>query len=106
MNRSLTRAWALAYPLVDNIYTGGVQMKKLDLLAGMLVLVGGLNWGLVAVAEFDLVAWLCGGLAFGETNAVSRVVYGFVGLAAVYGIGSLLTTSRRSGMRTAPAGAR
>jgi uncharacterized protein len=80
-------------------------MKKLDVLAVILVLVGGLNWGLVAVAEFDLVAWICG-LDFGETNAVSRVVYGLVGLAAVYGIGSLLTASRRSGMRAAPAGAR
>ncbi len=46
------------------------------------------------------------GLEFGETNAASRVVYGLVGLAAVYGIGSLLTASRRSGMRAAPAGAR
>ena len=80
-------------------------MKKLDALAAILVLVGGLNWGLVAVAEFDLVAWICG-LDFGETNTVSRVVYGLVGLAAVYGIGSLLTASRRSGMRAAPAGAR
>jgi uncharacterized membrane protein YuzA (DUF378 family) len=62
-------------------------MKKLDALAGILVVVGGLNWGLVAVAEFDLVAWICGGLDFGETNAVSRVVYGLVGLAAVYLIG-------------------
>ena len=80
-------------------------MKKLDALAATLVLVGGLNWGLVAVAEFDLVAWICG-LDFGETNTVSRVVYGLVGLAAVYGIWSLLTASRRSGMRAAPAGAR
>jgi uncharacterized protein len=81
-------------------------MKKLDAVAGILVLVGGLNWGLVALAEFDLVAWICGGLDFGETNAVSRVVYGIVGLAAVYGIGSLLTAYRRSGMQAAPAGAR
>jgi uncharacterized membrane protein YuzA (DUF378 family) len=81
-------------------------MKKLDALAGILVLVGGLNWGLVAVAEFDLVAWICGGLDFGETNAVSRGVYGLVGLAAVYGIASLLAASRRSDMRAATAGAR
>ena len=80
-------------------------MKKLDALAAILVLVGGLNWGLVAVAEFDLVAWICG-LDFGETNAASRTIYGLVGLAAVYGIGSLLTASRRSGMQATPAGAR
>ena len=58
-------------------------MSKLNLLATVLVLVGGLNWGLVAVAEFDLVATLVG-LDFGETNAVSRIVYGLVGLSAAY----------------------
>ena len=58
-------------------------MKKLDILAAVLVVVGGLNWGLVAVAKFDLVAALVG-LDFGQTNAVSRIVYGLVGLAAVY----------------------
>ena len=56
-------------------------MKKFDILAAILVVVGGLNWGLVALAEFDLVATLVG-LEFGETNALSRIVYGFVGLAA------------------------
>jgi uncharacterized membrane protein YuzA (DUF378 family) len=60
-------------------------MKKLDILAGVLVVVGGLNWGLVALAEFDLVAAIFG-LEFGETNAASRIVYGLVGLAAVYQI--------------------
>ena len=58
-------------------------MKKLDVLAAALVIVGGLNWGLVAIAEFDLVATLVG-LDFGETNAASRVVYGLVGVAAIY----------------------
>jgi hypothetical protein len=70
-------------------------VRKLDLIAAALVLVGGLNWGLVGVARFDLVAWLCGGMEFGETNAVSRVVYTLVGLAAVYGIGALLVAARR-----------
>ena len=60
-------------------------MKKLDILAAVLVIVGGLNWGLVALAEFDLVATIFA-LDFGETNAASRVVYGLVGLAAVYQI--------------------
>lgn len=58
-------------------------MKKLDILAAVLVAVGGINWGLVALADFDLVATLVG-LEFGETNAVSRLVYGLVGAAAVY----------------------
>jgi uncharacterized membrane protein YuzA (DUF378 family) len=81
-------------------------MKKLDVLAATLVLVGGLNWGLVAVAEFDLVAWIFGGMDFGDTNAASRVVYGLVGLAAVYGVASLLTSSRRQGTHPVAAGAR
>ena len=68
-------------------------MRKLDLIAATLVLVGGLNWGLVGIAKFDLVAWICGGLEFGETNAVSRIVYSLVGLAAVYGIASLLAAA-------------
>ena len=58
-------------------------MKKLDILAAVLVAVGGLNWGLVAVAKFDLVATIVG-LDFGQTNAASRIVYGLVGLSAVY----------------------
>ena len=58
--------------------------RNLDLLAGVLLVVGGLNWGLVAVAKFDLVAWIFG-LGFGETNAASRIVHGLVGLAAIYG---------------------
>jgi uncharacterized protein len=69
-------------------------MKKLDVLAAALVIVGGLNWGLVALAEFDLVAALVG-LDFGETNAASRVVYGLVGLGAVYQIAQQAAIRRR-----------
>jgi len=69
-------------------------MKKLDLLAAALLIVGGLNWGLVALAEFDLVATVFG-LEFGETNAASRVVYGLVGLSAVYVATQLPAIPRR-----------
>jgi uncharacterized membrane protein YuzA (DUF378 family) len=69
-------------------------MKNLDVLTGALVLVGALNWGLVAVAEFDLVAAVVG-LEFGETNALSRIVYGLVGLSAIYQIARLATARRR-----------
>jgi uncharacterized membrane protein YuzA (DUF378 family) len=58
-------------------------MKKLDILTLVLLVVGGLNWGLVAIAEFDLVATVVG-LEFGQTNAWSRIIYGLVGLSAVY----------------------
>jgi uncharacterized membrane protein YuzA (DUF378 family) len=56
----------------------------LDGLCRLLIVVGGLNWGLVGIFRFDLVAWICGGLDFGQTNAASRIIYIVVGLAAVY----------------------
>jgi uncharacterized membrane protein YuzA (DUF378 family) len=68
-------------------------MSKLNVLAGALLIVGGLNWGLVAIGEFDLVAWIFGE-DFGETSATSRVVYGLVGVAAIYAIAAV--TARRS----------
>ena len=58
-------------------------MKTLDIVTRSLVIVGALNWGLVAIANFDLVATIVG-LEFGEVNALSRMVYGLVGLSAVY----------------------
>jgi uncharacterized protein len=69
-------------------------MKKLDITAAALVVIGGVNWGLVAAAKFDLVAWIVG-LEFGQTNAASRVVYGLVGLAAVYQIAQQHAIRRR-----------
>jgi uncharacterized membrane protein YuzA (DUF378 family) len=68
-------------------------MKSLNALAATLVIVGALNWGLVAIAEFDLVAWIFGE-DFGTTNAASRIVYGLVGLAGVYGAVVLIGRSR------------
>jgi uncharacterized membrane protein YuzA (DUF378 family) len=64
-------------------------MKKLDVAAATLLIVGGINWGLVAIAKFDLVAWIFGE-DFGTTNAASRIIYGLVGLSAVYAIAALL----------------
>ena len=58
-------------------------MKVLDVVTAALLVIGGLNWGLVAIAEFDLVATVVG-LEFGQTNGLSRLVYGLVGLSAVY----------------------
>lgn len=58
-------------------------MKLLDIVASVLVIVGALNWGLVAVARFDLVAALFG-MSFGEVSPVTAVVYGLVGLAGLY----------------------
>ena len=58
-------------------------MKQIDVISLVLVVVGALNWGLIAVARFDLVATLFG-MQFGEVSAVSALVYGLVGLAGLY----------------------
>jgi uncharacterized protein len=84
---------AVYLPPGQFLYRRYTAMRKLDLLAATLLIVGGLNWGLIAVAKFDLVAWIFG-LDFGQTNAASRVVYGLVGLAAVYAIVSLVSRVR------------
>lgn len=54
-------------------------MKVLNLLTLVLVIVGGVNWGLVGLADVDLVATL-----FGAGSILSRVVYVLVGLSAVW----------------------
>lgn len=54
-------------------------MKTADVIAMVLVIIGGLNWGLVGFFDWDAVAAL-----FGEDAGMSRVVYGLVGLAALY----------------------
>ena len=59
-------------------------MKRLNALAAILTIVGGLNWGLVGLFKFDLVAAMFGGMQFGEVNVASRIVYALVGLAALY----------------------
>jgi uncharacterized membrane protein YuzA (DUF378 family) len=58
-------------------------MRQLDVLATTLLIVGALNWGLVGLARFDLVAALFG-MHFGETSALTSVIYGLVGIAGVY----------------------
>jgi uncharacterized membrane protein YuzA (DUF378 family) len=55
-------------------------MKKvLDTVALILVIIGGLNWGLVGILDFDLVATL-----FGAMSTVSRVIYSLVGVSALW----------------------
>jgi uncharacterized membrane protein YuzA (DUF378 family) len=68
-------------------------MKKLDLLIWTLLVIGGLNWGLVGILNFDLVAAI-----FGDMSILSRIVYTLVGLAAVYDILALKAIWKRWGM--------
>lgn len=53
--------------------------RTLEWLALVLVVVGALNWGLVGIAQFDLVAALFGG----QAAPLSRIVYGLVGVSGV-----------------------
>jgi uncharacterized membrane protein YuzA (DUF378 family) len=98
LTRGLDRWYGAASE--QHIYRRCTVMRKIDLVAAVLVLVGALNWGLVAIAEFDLVATVFG-MEFGETNVASRIVYGLVGLAGVYGVVWLVT--RRSVVAIRPA---
>jgi len=58
----------------------------MDTLALILVIIGALNWGLIGLFNFDLVAALLGG----QTSFLSRVVYSLVGLAGLYSITFLM----------------
>ena len=58
-------------------------MKLIDVVAAVLVVVGALNWGLVAVGRLDIVAALFGH-SFGEVSPLTAVVYGLVGVAGLY----------------------
>ncbi|MEN9655076.1 MAG: hypothetical protein RL235_1188 [Chlamydiota bacterium] len=68
-------------------------MKAVRFIALLLMVVGALNWGLVGLFQYDLVADLFGGMA----SMAARVVYALVGLAGLYGIGMLCSCCCRSG---------
>ena len=55
-------------------------MSILDRIALALVVIGGINWGLVGIFRFDLVAWMFGG----QAAIVSRIIYTLVGIAALW----------------------
>jgi uncharacterized membrane protein YuzA (DUF378 family) len=65
-------------------------MKALNVITLVLLIVGGLNWGLVGLFQFDLVATLFGG----QEALLSRIVYTLVGLSAVYQILPMARTAR------------
>ncbi len=56
-------------------------MKKLDVIAAILLVIGGLNWGLVGIADFNLVTYVLGSM-----DILARIVFAIVGLAALYQI--------------------
>jgi len=64
-------------------------VRYLNALALLLVIVGGINWLLVGLARFDLVATLTGD-EFGQTNPISSLIYVLVGVAAIWLIPTLV----------------
>lgn len=62
----------------------------MDTIALILSIIGSLNWGLVSLFKFDLVAWLFGG----QAAVLSRIVYGLVGLAGLWCITLLFRKNR------------
>lgn len=63
-------------------------MKKIILI---LMIIGGLNWGLIGILKFNLVASL-----FGDMTIFARIIYALVGLSSLYGITFLFEDNRRN----------
>ncbi|HET6432909.1 DUF378 domain-containing protein [Dyella sp.] len=64
-------------------------MKALNLITLVLVIIGGINWGLIGLADFNLVAAI-----FGAGSVLSRIIYVLVGLSALWQIVPLIGASR------------
>jgi len=62
-----------------------MKIKPMDMFCMVILIIGGLNWGLVGLFNFDLVAGIFGSMSF-----LSRIVYDLVGLCAIYLIFSLM----------------
>lgn len=62
-----------------------MRLSTIDWIALVLIIIGGLNWGLIGIARYNLVATI-----FGEATSASRIVYSLVGLAAIYELIRLL----------------
>ena len=71
--------------------TSAKRMKAIEWLPMLLLIIGGINWGLVGLFDVDLVATL-----FGQMSTLSRIVYVAVGLSALY---SIYMSSRLSSKR-------
>ena len=60
----------------------------IDRIALILSIIGGINWGLIGIFQFDLVAWIFGG----QSAIISRIIYTLVALAAIWCISLLFST--------------
>lgn len=76
----------------QNITDKGVE-NMFDKICLILVIIGSLNWGLVGLFEFDLVAWAFGG----QTAIISRIVYTVIALAGIWCISLLFRNHTEAG---------
>ena len=77
-------------------------MKSINVVTALLVVVGAVNWGLIAIARFDLVAAIFG-MQFGEVSGLSAIIYGLVGISGLYQAFALVATPRRPALASATA---
>ena len=68
-----------------------MEVIRMDTLALILSIIGSLNWGLVGIFRFDLVAWLFGG----QGSVISRIIFTLVGLAGLWCITLLFRKGQR-----------
>ena len=66
-------------------------MTVMNKIALILAIIGALNWGLVGLFTFDLVAWICGG----ATTVLARIIYVVVALAGLWCISLLFHTDEK-----------
>lgn len=79
-----------------------ISLRTLDILAAALAVAGGLNWGAIAISGVDLTSSLSG-LDFGQLGEQNRLVYGAVGLGALYQVVALPSLWQRWGIVGEPA---
>ncbi|WP_283607131.1 DUF378 domain-containing protein [Faecalispora anaeroviscerum] len=67
----------------------------LDMIALILLIIGGINWGSIGIFQFDIVAWVFQG----QTEIISRIIYTLVGLAGVWCISLLFRDNEITGKK-------
>ena len=72
------------------------MMNIINKIALILVIIGALNWGLVGLFSFDLVAWISGGAA----SVLARIIYVIVALAGVWCVSMLFMDNEVAHHRT------
>lgn len=84
---------------MHQLHTNEKGVDIMDKIALLLVIVGALNWLLVGLFQFDLVAAIFGG----QQSLLSRIVYSLVGIAGLWSIKMLFSDSRTSNLVSQPA---